>query len=85
MNDPSRYTESKSETTRRWVKVIGIIALIVVVLVVVMLLAGGGHRPRRHSLEAGPPGSPSGEVSQTPSGSNARGYLSLTNSTAGGS
>jgi hypothetical protein len=49
MNDPSRYTEPKADTTRRWVKVIGIIVLLVAVLVVVLLLAGGGHRPRRHS------------------------------------
>jgi len=84
MNDPSRYTESKAETTRRWVKVIGIIVLIVVVLVVVMLLAGGGHRPRPHSLAAGHPGSSTAEAFQTRSGSDARGYLSLPSSTAGG-
>jgi hypothetical protein len=50
MNDPNRYSDEKADTTRRWVKVVGIIALLIALLVVVMLLAGGGHRPRRHSL-----------------------------------
>jgi hypothetical protein len=50
MADPSRYPDSKSDTTRRWIKVLVIIVLVVVLLVVVMLLVGGGeHGPSRHS------------------------------------
>ena len=49
MKESSRYTDPKADTTRRWVRVVGIIALLVVILVIVMLLAGGGHRPRPHS------------------------------------
>ncbi len=49
MADPSRYPDSKPDTARRWVKVVGIIVLVVVLLVVVMLVAGGGgHGPSRH-------------------------------------
>ncbi len=33
----------------RWVKVMGIIALVVVVLVVLVLLLGSGHGPGRHA------------------------------------
>jgi ABC-type transporter Mla subunit MlaD len=50
MTDPSRYPDSESHATRRWVRVVGIVALVVVLLVAVMLLVGGrgGHGPRRH-------------------------------------
>jgi hypothetical protein len=48
MNDPSRYTDSKPETARRWVKVVVIIAIVVVLLIGAMLLIGGGHGPSRH-------------------------------------
>jgi hypothetical protein len=49
MLDPSRDPGFKPDATRRWVKVVAIIALVVVVLVVVMLLFGGGrHGPSRH-------------------------------------
>jgi hypothetical protein len=57
MTDPSRYPDSKPATTRRWVKILGIIALVVVLLVVVMLLidggGGGGHGPQRHGGAGG--------------------------------
>jgi len=37
-------------STPRWVKVLGIIALVLILLVVVMLLIGGGsHGPGRHT------------------------------------
>jgi uncharacterized membrane protein len=50
MTDPSRYPDSKPSSTLRWIRVVGIIALVVVLLVVVMLLigGGGGHGPGRH-------------------------------------
>jgi hypothetical protein len=48
MADPSRYPDSKPETTRRWVKVLVIIAILAVLLVVVMMVAGGQHGPSRH-------------------------------------
>jgi len=35
--------------TPRWVKALGIIALLLVLLVVVALLLGGNHGPGRHS------------------------------------
>lgn len=35
-------------TAPRWVKVVGIIAIIAVVLVAAMLLTGGEHGPGRH-------------------------------------
>jgi hypothetical protein len=49
MTDPSRYPDTGG--TPRWVKVLGIIALVVALLVVVMLLigGGGGHGPGRHA------------------------------------
>jgi hypothetical protein len=37
----------------RWVKIVGIIAIVVVLLMVVMLLVGGGHGPGRHALSLG--------------------------------
>ena len=43
----------------RWVKVLGIIALVAVVLVVVLVLVGGGpggHGPGRHTLSSAAPG-----------------------------
>ena len=37
----------------RWVKVLGLVALVVIVLVIVILLAAGGkHGPGRHTLSA---------------------------------
>ncbi len=33
----------------RWVKVLGVVALVVIVIVVVMLLVGGDHGPGRHT------------------------------------
>ncbi|QIN84516.1 hypothetical protein GBA63_19110 [Rubrobacter tropicus] len=61
MDDPTRYPDTGDDTgvrpdrgsttgTPRWVKVVGIVALVLVVLVVVMLLAGGGsHGPGIHT------------------------------------
>lgn len=48
MNDPSRFTEPKPETARRWVKVVVIIGIVVALLIAAMLLIGGGHGPSRH-------------------------------------
>jgi len=33
----------------RWVKVLGIIAVVLVLLVVILLLSGGNHGPGRHT------------------------------------
>jgi hypothetical protein len=45
MTDPSRYPDS----TRRWVRVAVIVAVVAVLLVAVMfLIGGGGHGPGRH-------------------------------------
>jgi hypothetical protein len=35
--------------TPRWVKVLGIIALVLAVVIVVALVAGGDHGPGRHA------------------------------------
>ena len=53
MTDPSRYDGTGGAP--RWVKVVGIIALVVALLVVVMVLIGGtgGHGPQRHSGTGG--------------------------------
>ena len=50
MTDPSRYPESRPDSTRRWLRVVVIIVIIAILLVVVMLLSGGGggHGPSRH-------------------------------------
>jgi predicted PurR-regulated permease PerM len=48
VTDPSRYENSKPDTTRRWVRVAVIVAIVVALLVAVMLLIGGGHGPGRH-------------------------------------
>jgi hypothetical protein len=48
MVDPSRYPDTESQTTPRWVKVFGIIGLVVVLLFIVMLFAPGSHGPGRH-------------------------------------
>ena len=59
MTDPSRYDDA--ERIPRWVKVVGVIAVVVALLVVVMLLigCGGGHGPQRHGSAGGatPPSS----------------------------
>jgi len=50
MADPHRNPDAKSDATRRWLKIIGIIVLVVILLVVVMMVAGGGeHGPGRHT------------------------------------
>ncbi len=46
--------EGRAETPARgavprWVKVLGVVALVVIVIVVVMLLVGGDHGPGRHT------------------------------------
>lgn len=50
MADPYRDADAKSDTTRRWLKVLAIIVAVVVLLVVIMMLVGGGggHGPGRH-------------------------------------
>jgi succinate dehydrogenase hydrophobic anchor subunit len=49
VTDPSHYTDSKPEASRRWVKLVVIIAIVVALLVaVVLLVGGGGHGPGRH-------------------------------------
>ena len=66
MADPPRSTDPGDDTgvgsdrgsrpgTPRWVKVLGIIAIVVVVLVVIVLLTGGGggHGPGRHTPSDG--------------------------------
>jgi hypothetical protein len=48
--------------TPRWVKVLGLVALVVVVLFVILLLMGG-HGPARHSFGDGdPPSSVRNEI-----------------------
>ena len=54
--------------TPRWVKIVGVIALVLLVVVVVALVAGGGeHGPGRHS------GSGDGGAQTAPSGTGERG------------
>lgn len=48
MHDRSPYPG-----TPRWVKVIGILALVVLLLLVILIVAGNGtHGPRRHAGDA---------------------------------
>nr|MBA2600373.1 hypothetical protein [Actinomycetota bacterium] len=50
MADPYRNPDSKHDTTRRWVKVAGVIVLVVALLIIVMMVVGGGeHGPGRHT------------------------------------
>jgi hypothetical protein len=53
VTDPSRYDDTGGAP--RWVKAVGIIALVVALLVVVMVLIGGtgGHGPQRHGGTGG--------------------------------
>jgi hypothetical protein len=53
---PGRDMDGKRESGRgsrttapRWVKLLGIVALVLAVLVVVLLVTGGEHGPRRHT------------------------------------
>jgi uncharacterized membrane protein len=48
MADETRSPNSRPPPRPRWVKVLGIIAIVLVVVVVVMLIAGGEHGPGRH-------------------------------------
>ena len=48
MTDPSRYPESQSDTARRWVRVVVIVAIVVGLLAAILFLVGGGHGPARH-------------------------------------
>jgi hypothetical protein len=67
VTDPSRYDDAGGAP--RWVKVVGIIALVVALLVVVMVLIGGtgGHVPQRHGGGGAPPSSVTAGVgSHTP-------------------
>jgi len=56
MAAPLRYSDSKTHSTPRWVKVFGIIALVVVLLVLLLLVTRGPHRPGRHLNGAAPAG-----------------------------
>ena len=54
MADPPTNSDSPRRSDEdigmpRWVKVLGLVALVLVVLLVVVLLAGGGHGPGRHA------------------------------------
>ncbi len=54
MADPLGYPDSEPRTTRRWLKAVGIVALVLVLLIVVMVLVGGGeHGPGRHTGSGG--------------------------------
>ena len=49
MADPPRSPDPRPPSAPRWVKLLGIIAIVVVLLVIVILIAGGGeHGPSRH-------------------------------------
>ncbi len=56
-------------STPRWVKIVGIIALVLVLLVGIVLLTGvgGDHGPGRHMSSAGP-GGPTSRASVTQHG-----------------
>ena len=64
---PTTENDTQTAGTPRWVKVLGIVALVLVVLVAVLLVTGrgGGHGPGRHapSSDTTPPG---GTRSHTP-------------------
>jgi hypothetical protein len=49
MVDPSRDPHARP----RWVKVLGIVALVVVALIIIIMLAGGEHGPGRHTPDSG--------------------------------
>jgi hypothetical protein len=51
MADPARDSGSRPPATPRWVKVLGIIAIIAILLIAIVLLTGGGHGPGRHTSE----------------------------------
>jgi hypothetical protein len=51
MVDPARDSGARPPGTPRWVKVLGIIAIIGILLMAIVLLAGGGHGPGRHTSE----------------------------------
>ena len=51
MTRETRETYEERAEIPRWLKVVGLIALVVVLLaVVIMLTSGGGHGPQRHGL-----------------------------------
>jgi hypothetical protein len=53
VTDPSRYDDTGG--IPRWVKVVGIVAVVVALLVVVLMLTSGmgGHGPQRHGGTGG--------------------------------
>jgi hypothetical protein len=74
-DDSSALASHESSVgTPRWVKVLGIVAVLLVVAIVVVLLVGGGnHGPSRHT---GGEAAPTGVTEdQTPSGIDAEGHL----------
>ena len=51
MTHETRDTYEEREGIPRWLKVVGLIALLVVLLVVVIVVtSGGGHRPQPHGV-----------------------------------
>ena len=51
MTQETRDTYEEREGMPRWLKLVGLSALVVVLLVVViMVTSGGGHRPQPHGL-----------------------------------
>jgi TRAP-type C4-dicarboxylate transport system permease small subunit len=49
---PNEHSLPSSLSTPRWVKVLGIIALVLALLVGIMLLSGGEHSASRHMSPA---------------------------------
>jgi hypothetical protein len=67
MADPPRSPDPRPPSAPRWVKLLGIIAIVVVLLVVVILIASGGeHGPSRHLPGDGKPGVHTLLVQQSP-------------------
>ncbi len=51
MTHETRETYEEREGIPRWLKVVGLIALVVVLLaIVIMVTRGSGHGPQRHGL-----------------------------------
>lgn len=76
MADPPPNPEPREHTrgdtgTPRWVKVLGVIALVLALLVVVLLLTDRGHGPGRHTPSGGDTVHPSVMESTGPAGGHA--------------
>ena len=66
MADPPPLSESDDDTTPRWVKVFGLIAIVLVLLFVILHLTGGGFHG--HTLSGAGPGDPTPSSSVTEHG-----------------